>query len=311
MTATPTAYRGIIPPVVTPLTTDGQLDVPSLERLVAFLLDAGVDGLFVLGSSGEVAYLTDEQRQLVVKVASSAAAGQVPVLAGAIDMTTNRVIATATAARDSGADAVVVTAPFYVRTHPAEVARHFRLVASAVAVPVFAYDVPVAVHTKLSLADLVPLATDGVIAGVKDSSGDDVGFRRLALALRDVPDISLFTGHEVCVDAALMMGADGAVPGLANVDPHGYVALAHAASAGDWDAARREQDRLTDLFGIVEAAPATRYSGSAAGLGAFKTALVARGVIATNTMSAPMEALGTAESMTIRGILDRLGLLDP
>ena len=110
--------RGIIPPVCTPLTTDGEVDTQSLERHIGFLLDAGVSGLFMLGSSGEVAFLTDGQRDTVLEVAVKTNAGQVPVLAGAIDMTTSRVLDHAVRARDLGADAVVVTAPFYARNEP-------------------------------------------------------------------------------------------------------------------------------------------------------------------------------------------------
>lgn len=306
----PARFQGVVPPLVTPLTADGEVDVASLERLVAFQLDAGVDGLFVLGSSGEVAYLTDEQRALVLKVVSSTAAGAVPVLAGAIDMTTNRVIAAGLTARGHGADAIVVTAPFYVRTDAGEIDRHFRAVAAAVDIPVLAYDVPVAVHSKLATDDLLRLAADGVIAGVKDSSGDDVAFRRLVLGARDVPGFAVFTGHEVVVDACLLMGAHGVVPGLGNVDPHGYVRLVRAAASGDWRAAGTEQERLSDLFHIVDVAAADRFSRSAAGLGSFKTALALRGIIAHNTMAAPMRALGKEETAAVRAVLDRAGLLD-
>lgn len=117
-TPTTTSYSGVIPPVVTPLTTDGELDAPSLERVVGHLLDAGVSGLFALGSSGETAYLTPAQQDEVIKVITSVAAGQVPVLVGAIETTTNRAIERARAAAGLGADAVVATAPFYTRTHP-------------------------------------------------------------------------------------------------------------------------------------------------------------------------------------------------
>lgn len=309
MTWSPTRFRGIIPPVVTPLTANGEVDVPSLERLVGFLLDAGVDGLFLLGSSGEVAYLADEQRRHVVKVATNVVGGQVPILVGAIDTATTRVAATAVAAQDWGADAVVVTAPFYVRTHSDEIERHFRVVAAATDLPVFAYDVPVAVKSKLATQMLVTLARDGTIAGVKDSSGDDVAFRQLTRQLTEIENVSVLTGHEVVVDACLLMGADGAVPGLANVDPAGYVRLAGAAGRGDWTSARREQDRLAELFTIVDAAPQRTFSASAAGLGAFKTALMLRGIIATNMMSPPMRTLGPVETEAVRTALSRAGLL--
>ncbi|KDQ70394.1 dihydrodipicolinate synthase family protein [Streptomyces halstedii] len=308
MTAPTTTYLGVIPPVVTPLTADGELDRASLERVVGHLLDGGVSGLFALGSSGETAYLTPGQQDEVIKVITSAAAGQVPVLVGAIETTTNRAVERARAAAALGADAVVATAPFYTRTHATEIDRHFRDIAAAVDLPLLAYDVPVCVHTKLDPELLLPLAADGVLAGVKDSSGDDGSFRRLAIAARDLPGFSVLTGHELVVDAMMLGGADGSVPGLGNVDPHGYVRLHEAAVRGDWAAATAEQDRLVGLFEIVTAAAPGTSSATAAGLGAFKTALMLRGVIATNVMSPPMRRLDAAETVKIAAYLDRAGL---
>ncbi|MGW1098476.1 dihydrodipicolinate synthase family protein [Streptomyces sp. NPDC002455] len=308
MTAATTTYSGVIPPVVTPLTADGELDRASLERVVGHLLDGGVSGLFALGSSGETAYLTPAQQDEVIKVITSASAGQVPVLVGAIETTTNRAIERARAAAGLGADAVVATAPFYTRTHATEIDRHFRDIAAAVDVPLLAYDVPVCVHSKLDPELLLPLAADGVLAGVKDSSGDDGSFRRLAIAARELPGFSVLTGHELVVDAMMLSGADGSVPGLGNVDPHGYVRLHEAAVRGDWAAARAEQDRLVGLFDIVTAAAPGTASATAAGLGAFKTALMLRGVIATNVMSPPMRRLDEGETAAIAAYLDRAGL---
>lgn len=308
MTAPTTTYSGVIPPVVTPLTADGELDRASLERVVGHLLDGGVSGLFALGSSGETAYLTPGQQDEVIKVITSAAAGQVPVLVGAIETTTNRAVERARAAAALGAEAVVATAPFYTRTHATEIDRHFRDIAAGVDLPLLAYDVPVCVHTKLDPELLLPLAADGVLAGVKDSSGDDGSFRRLAIAARDLPGFSVLTGHELVVDAMMLGGADGSVPGLGNVDPHGYVRLHEAAVRGDWAAATAEQDRLVGLFEIVTAAAPGTSSATAAGLGAFKTALMLRGVIATNVMSPPMRRLDAAETVKIAAYLDRAGL---
>ncbi|MFI6897367.1 dihydrodipicolinate synthase family protein [Streptomyces sp. NPDC050256] len=308
MTARTPRYSGVIPPVVTPLTADGELDRSSLERVVGHLLDGGVSGLFALGSSGETAYLTPGQQDEVIEVIVAAAAGQVPVLVGAIETTTNRAIERAQRAATLGADAVVATAPFYTRTHDLEIDRHFRDIAAAVDLPLLAYDVPVCVHSKLDPELLLPLAADGVLAGVKDSSGDDGSFRRLVLGARDLPDFSVLTGHELVVDAMMLGGADGSVPGLGNVDPHGYVRLHHAAVTGDWAAAKAEQDRLVALFDIIRAARPGTASATAAGLGAFKTALMLRGIITTNVMSPPMRRLDAAETATIAEVLDRAGL---
>ena len=309
MSTETTTFSGIVPPIVTPLTLEGEVDTTSLERLLSLQIEAGVDGLFVLGSSGEVGYLTDAQRAQVVQTAIGHVGGQVPVLVGVNDMTTNRVIAVAEQAREAGADAIVATAPFYAITDAAETATHFRSIHAAVDLPLFAYDVPVRVHSKLSPAMLVELGREGVIAGVKDSSGDDVSFRMLLRQSAGLENFAVFTGHEVVVDGCLLMGASGAVPGLANVDPHGYVRLWRAAQAGDWAAAKAEQDRLTDLFSIVEAPTPGRVSAGAAGLGAFKTALALRGVITGNTMCAPMLSLDESETATIMVVLEQAGLL--
>ncbi|WP_405900573.1 dihydrodipicolinate synthase family protein [Streptomyces sp. NBC_00727] len=308
MTARTPRYTGVIPPVVTPLTADGELDLPSLERVVGHLVDGGVTGLFALGSSGETAYLTPGQQDRVIEAVTAAAGGQVPVLVGAIETTTNRAIERARRAAELGADAVVVTAPFYTRTDATETDRHFRDVAAALDLPVLAYDVPVCVHSKLDPELLLPLAADGVLAGVKDSSGDDGSFRRLVIGARELPEFSVLTGHELVVDAMMLGGADGSVPGLGNVDPHGYVRLHEAAVRGDWAAARAEQDRLVALFDIVRAARPGTASATAAGLGAFKTALMLRGVISTNVMSPPMRRLDAEETAAVAACLERAGL---
>ncbi|MEU1892172.1 dihydrodipicolinate synthase family protein [Streptomyces pristinaespiralis] len=301
-------YSGVIPPVVTPLTEDGGIDRASLERLVGHLLDAGVTGLFVLGSSGETAYLTPDRQDEAVRIVTATAGGQVPVVVGAIETTTDRAVERGRAVTQLGADAVVATAPFYTRTDAAETERHFRQVAAALDLPLLAYDVPVCVHSKLDPDMLLALAADGVLAGVKDSSGDDGSFRRLALGARELPGFSVLTGHELVVDAMMLCGADGVVPGLGNVDPHGYVRLHEASLRGDWAAAKAEQDRLVALFDIVRAARPGTASATAAGLGAFKTALTLLGVIATNAVSAPMRRLDESETEAIAGCLERAGL---
>src|SRR5690606_1926887 len=275
-------FRGIVPPVLTPLTTEGEVDVASLERLVDHLVTEGVHGLFVLGSTGEVAYLTDEQRDLVVRTVVRAADGRVPVMGGAIDLTTARVVERAKALVAAGADAVVATAPVYALNDLDEIERHLRAVAAAVDVPLFAYDIPVRVRTKLPADLLVRLGVEGVLAGVKDSSGDDVGFRRLVAANAAAGSpLALFTGPEGVGDGMLLLGADGVVPGLATVDAGGYVRLWDLAQAGKWDDAKLEQDRIAALFEIVFQAKGR--SGDAAGVGAFKIAARAQGLIDTPT----------------------------
>jgi 4-hydroxy-tetrahydrodipicolinate synthase len=305
----PTNFGGIVPPVCTPLTEEYAVDEASLRRLIDFLIEAGVHGLFMLGSTSEMALLTDGQRARVLEVAVEAARGRVPVLAGVIDTSTARSLEQAQTARRIGVDALVVTAPFYVRAGSGEIVEHFRIIHQDVGLPIVAYDIPSAVHVKLDRATVGSLAREGVIAGIKDSSGDDGNFRGLVLETRDLPDFRIFTGSELIVDLALQMGAHGSVPGLGNVDPAGYVKIYDAVRSGDLATARAEQERLYRLFSIVYAGTAGRMGFTASALGAFKSALMLRGVIATNVPGRPLTALNDEEVARVREGLVEAGLL--
>ena len=299
-------FHGVVPPVLTPLLEDGSVDHESFERLIERLIDGGVHGVFVLGSSGEVAYLDDDARREVLTAAVKIVAGRVPVMAGVIDISTNRVLTQIAMAQEAGVDAIVATAPMYIRTDDSEIEVHFRTLAAATSLPLFAYDLPVCVNIKLGLDLLMRLGKDGILAGVKDSSGDDVGFRRLVAANKAAGSpMSIFTGHEAVVDGMLLLGADGLVPGLGNVDPAGYVKLWDLAQEGKWDEARAEQDRLAALFEIVF--QATDLSGGAAGLGSFKTALELLGVLTTNRMSVPAARYTGANVEKVGAIVQAAG----
>ncbi|WP_043350653.1 dihydrodipicolinate synthase family protein [Beutenbergia cavernae] len=299
--------RGIVPPVITPFHADGEVDTASLARVVEHLVGAGVHGVFALGSSGEVAYLGREQRSVVLDTVVRTVAGRVPVLAGAIDLTARRVLEQVDDAVGAGVDGVVTCAPVYARNDRAEIADHFRAIAAGSPVPVYAYDIPVRVGTKLDAAMVVALGSEGVLAGVKDSSGDDVGFRRLvaANAAAGAP-LSVLTGHEVVVDGMLLLGADGVVPGLGNVDPGAYVRMWDLAQAGDWEQVRPEQDRLAALFEIVF--QASGRSGDAAGVGAFKVAMHALGLLDAPTMAPPVGPFDADTVARITGIVRAAGL---
>lgn len=301
-------FHGIIPPIVTPINADGTVNFGDLTRLVEHLIAAGVHGIFALGSTGQVAYLSEENRVAVVRAICTTAAGRVPVIAGAMEVSAPGVIRTARAMIEAGADAIVTTAPLYTINDEAEIAEHFRMVAAGIDVPLFAYDIPVRAHKKLSPRLLVQLGKEGVIVGVKDSSGDDVGFRRLIAMNRAAgKPLALFTGHEVVVDAMAMIGADGAVPGLANVDAAAYVRLWNAAKAGDMKTAMEEQEYLNRLFEIVFVA--TGRSGDAAGVGAFKAAMGLKGLLSSASLTAPLRPLDAPTLEAIGKIVSELNAL--
>jgi 4-hydroxy-tetrahydrodipicolinate synthase len=300
---------GIIPPVCTPMTEQFEVDVPSLERLLRFQLDDGVHGVFMLGSTSETATLTDAQRKTVLDVAVQTVAGQVPVLAGVIDFSTARQIGHARVAHETGVDALVATGPFYIHPSQDEIVQHFRYLREAVDLPIFAYDIPSAVQIKLERQTIATLASEGLIVGFKDSSGQDANFRGVVLDTREIAGFAALTGSELMVDTMLQLGASGAVPGFGNVDPAGFVRIYDAVLAGDLALARREQERLYRLFEIVKQAPPGRTGRTAASVGAFKTALFLRGVIANNVVGRPMTRLNDEETARIRDILVEAELL--
>lgn len=297
---------GVIPPLVTPLDAAGEVDRRSLERLIAFQLDAGVDGVFLGGSTGEVALLDSARLRTATETAVGAVAGAVPVLVGAVDTGTRRVIEHARLVADAGADAVVVTAPFYIDPHPAEVVEHFRQVAAAVGVPVIGYDIPSAVGTRLTPGIVAELAAEKLVIALKDSSGDLAQFREVLR--RTGGRLPTLTGSELLADTAVELGAAGIVPGLGNVDPHGYVRLHRAARDGDRAAARAEQDRLAGLFRITTVADRGRIGHTAGALGAFKAALALRGVIADPATNPPLGPLTADETRAVGALLDEAGL---
>ena len=301
-------FSGVVPPVVTPDTPDHQLDVVSFERSINRLIEAGVDSLFFLGSSGEVVFATDERRDQIVREAVRIVDHRVPVLVGIIDTQTERVLEHGRRALALGADALVATAPFYALGGPADVEEHFRILHQELDAPLFAYDIPVCVHTKLPWKMLARLGAEGVLAGVKDSSGDDVSFRYLVQENeKNGHPLTLLTGHEIVVDGALLSGADGSVPGLANVEPKGYVRMWKAAQDGNWSEVKREQDRLNEISHIFDVT--TGVQGYGAGVGAFKCALNLMGIFDSNQMPRPVKPLDDQNREAIKQVLVANNLL--
>ena len=301
-------FSGVVPPVVTPDTPDHQLDVVSFERSINRLIEAGVDGLFFLGSSGEVVFATDERRDQIVREAVRIVDHRVPVLVGIIDTQTERVLEHGRRALALGADALVATAPFYALGGPADIEEHFRILHQELDAPLFAYDIPVCVHTKLSWKMLARLGAEGVLAGVKDSSGDDVSFRYLVQENeKNGHPLTLLTGHEIVVDGALLSGADGSVPGLANVEPEGYVRIWKAAQEGNWAEVKREQDRLNEISHIFDVTSGVQ--GYGAGVGAFKCALNLMGIFDSDQMPRPVKPLDGQNREAIKQVLIANGLL--
>lgn len=295
---------GVIPPMITPFRPDRSIDTETITSLANRMIDAGVAGLFPLGSSGEVSFLDSKQRRQVLDAVSAATKGRVPIMAGVIDLSRNRTLENIAAAADAGADYAVVTAPFYAGVNERDIEEHYRSVAKASPLPLVAYDIPVNVHNKLHPDLLVRLGQEGVITAVKDSSSVAYELRVLAIRNRQAGSpLTILTGTEVVVDADILIGADGVVPGLANVVPEEYVRLFNLSHSGEWEKAAELQNQLVELFQIIHCDKET--TGPAQAIGAFKEAMHLLGMLPCPATAEPSFPLSEKARGEIKEIVDR------
>jgi 4-hydroxy-tetrahydrodipicolinate synthase len=176
-------------------------------------------------------------------------------------------------------------------------------------VPIVAYDIPGTTHAKIAPATMIRLFDDGTIIGLKDSSGEESAFRGMVAAADTRPGFRVLTGSEQTIDGSIAAGAAGVVPGLGNVDPHGFVAVWNAVQSGDHPAAVSAQKHLLKLEPIVRTGDRARMGLHASVLGSYKTALMLRGIIETNAMSEPLKRFDEADTDRVRDVLTGAGLL--
>ena len=283
----PLPAHGVLVPLVTPLHPDGTADLESLTSLIDFTTGSGVDGVLVLGSSGEWLWLAAAERARVAERATSYASTRTHVMLGVPHHGTADTADAAARLGALGPGSLLVSAPAGDRSSPAELMRHYEQIASRVDVPLIAYEVPSRVGSLLGPDLICRLGEAGTIAGVKDSSGDIVGGRMISQATRHLPEFVSYTGCEQCIDAAMLGGFSGAIPGLANVFPQFHVALMARAAVGDWQGAAEIQNAIIELIDIYFH-PLPGASFSAQFFAVVKEALVQRGIIAHATTSRPL-----------------------
>ena len=227
-------FRGIVPPLATPLLDRDTLDVGGLERLIEHVLAGGVHGLFVLGTTGEGPMLTQAVRRAVVEKTLQQVGSRVPVLVGITDTVLADSLALAGFAAEQGAAAVVAAPPYYFPVGQEPLERWARAVAASVPLPLVLYNMPEMVKVVLAVDTVRRLADQPGIVGIKDSGGDLEVFAGYAGVVRDVrPDWSLLIGPEEMLPEAHALGGHGGVCGGANVAPGVFVGLQAALEAGD------------------------------------------------------------------------------
>jgi 2-dehydro-3-deoxy-D-pentonate aldolase len=225
--------RGIIPPLLTPLSGPDQLDVPGLERLVEHVLAGGVHGLFILGTTGEGPGLEYDVRHELVERVCRQAAERVPVLVGITDTVFAESIRLAEHAEDAGAQALVLSSPYYFPLGQADLRRYVETFARQSPLPVFLYNMPSHTKTVFELETLRAAMQLPNVVGVKDSGGNMQYFHQAQMQATERPDWSVLIGPEELLADALLLGGHGGVSGGANLAPRLYVDLYNAASRGD------------------------------------------------------------------------------
>ena len=223
--------RGIVPPIVTPLTDRDHLDVEGLKRLVRYQLNGGVHGLFVLGTTGEAQSLSYATRYELVRLVCEYVNGSVPVLVGITDTSLDESLKLAAWAKSCGADAVVSAPPYYFAPSQQELIEYYNALADALPLPLFLYNMPSHVKVVFEPRTVQALSEHPNIVGLKDSSANMVYFQTL---LHTVPrDFALFVGPEELTAECVLMGAAGGVNGGANIFPRLYVDLFDATERCD------------------------------------------------------------------------------
>jgi len=241
------ALRGIVPPMISPLSAAGAVDEGALAGTVSHILGGGCSGLFVLGGCGEGAWLTRERRSAVIRAAKRAAAGRAPILAGVMLPATGPAVEAARQAVDDGADALVAGSPYYFNVDAAAQQRHVEAILAAVPLPVLLYNIPQATHNPLRPETVAEFGRNPRILGIKDSAGDFEAFQGFLAIKKQRADFRVLQGNEHFASASLLLGGDGLVPGMANFAPALFVSLHRAAAAGDVSACARLQEQITDL----------------------------------------------------------------
>jgi len=235
---------GIVPPMVTPLRDRDTLDLDGLERLIEHILAGGVNGLFILGTTGEGPSLSYRLRRELVERVCRQVKQRVPVLVGITDTAFIESINVARASVDAGADAVVVAPPYYLPEAQPELREYVEHLLPELPLPLFLYNMPALTKVNIELETVRWALDQPRIAGLKDSSGDLDYFRNAAVLLKHRPDWSLLIGPEEKLLDALQAGGHGGVSGGANLFPRLYTQLCTSHRSGDSACARELQSQI-------------------------------------------------------------------
>lgn len=247
--------QGSLVAIVSPMFEDGRLDIPSLKSLIDFHIDQGSDGIVIVGTTGESPTVDFDEHCLLIQTAVEQVAGRVPVIAGTGANSTKEAIVLTQKAKELGADACLLVAPYYNKPTQEGLYQHFKAVADAVAIPQILYNVPGRTGCDLSNDTVLRLAAHANIVGIKDATG---GIERgTDLLLRAPKDFAIYSGDDATALSLMLLGGHGVISVTANVAPKLMHDMCVAAMAGDVKVAREINAKLFGLHQklFVEANP--------------------------------------------------------
>ena len=289
--------KGIIPAMVTPLTSDGKINIPSLRKLTDYLIDGGVHGVFAVGTQGEFYAMTFEEKKKVIEIVVEQTRGRVPVYAGTGAVTTREAVALTQMAETAGAAAVSVITPYFIKPNDAELLEFYTTIAKSTRLPVLLYNNPGRTGVNISADFAVKASKVDNIVGIKDSSGD---MTLTAEYIRRTGEtFTVLAGRDTLIYATLCYGGKGAIAATANVAPKIVVEIYEAFVAGDMKRALSAQFHLAPLRLAFD-------------LGTFpvviKEALTLIGIDAGLGI-APVGGMKPEAKAELKGILQQMGLV--
>lgn len=235
---------GVLPPLITPLLDCDTLDVAHLEKLVEHQLTGGVHGFFLLGTTGEGPSLSHRLKHELVHEVCRLAQGRVPILVNISDTSMTESIALARHSAESGANAVVVTSPYYFPLDQENLWLYLKQLIGRLPLPVYLYNMPSHVKVNIGTEVIERALQEPAILGIKDSSGDMSYFHTLVKLAKQRGDWSVMVGPEELFAEVLSCGGHGGVLGGANLYPRLLVQLFQVARAKDHDQLSRIQEKL-------------------------------------------------------------------
>jgi len=233
--------QGIIPPIITPLKDDNELDEQGLERLIEHVLAGGVHGIFLLGTTGEATNLSYQLRQNFIEKACTLINKRIPVMVGITDTSVTGSLEMATVSKNAGADALVISTPYYLPMAQHEFVEYLEYLTPKLPLPFLLYNMPSCTKMHMSVKTVKKAKGLGAI-GIKDSSGDLGYLYTLIEEFKDSPDFSIICGTELFIPESVIYGGSGGIAGGANIFPRIYVDLYEAALAKDIDKISRLRD---------------------------------------------------------------------